>query len=177
MSEESIGLYFPIELFDDESRANTTDRVRRMMAEFEFWRSWDELEHGKGIFPATSDDLVIVKEIGFTSFCQHHLMQFSGTASVAYIPSTHIVGLSKIGRTVRKFASRPQLQENMTCQIADYLTKWIPGVKGVMVRICASHTCMSVRGARMSGITETSAIRGIFKENDSLKSETLELLK
>ncbi len=172
-----IGLYFPIELFDDEARINTPDRIRRMMDEFKSWRDWDELEKGKGIFPALSDDLIMVKDIEFTSFCNHHLMQFSGTAAVAYIPSTHIVGLSKVARTVRKFASRPQLQENMTAQIADYLMDWIPGVRGVMVKVNAHHTCMTVRGARIPGITESSAVRGIFKENSSLKSETLELLK
>lgn len=174
---KTIGLCFPEELFDEEAKRNTEERIARMMKEFESWRNWDELEHGRGVFPAMSDDLIIVKDIEFTSFCGHHLMQFSGTASVAYIPSTHIVGLSKIGRTVRKFASGPQLQENMTCQIADYLMKWIPNVKGVMVKIRAHHTCMTVRGSRIPGITESSAIRGIFKENNSLKSETLELLK
>lgn len=173
----TIGLCFPEELFDEEAKKNTPDRIRRMMDEFAFWRNWNELEQGKGIFPALSDDLILVKEIEFTSFCCHHLMQFSGTAAVAYIPSTHIVGLSKIARTVRKFASGPQLQENMTAQIADYLSKWIPGVKGVMVKVTACHSCMNVRGARMTGVTESSAVRGIFKENASLKSETLELLK
>lgn len=148
-----------------------------MMAEFKSWRDWDELEHGRGIFPTMSDDLIMVKEIEFTSFCGHHLMQFSGTAAIAYIPGTHIVGLSKIARTVRKFASRPQLQENMTSQIADYLMKWIPNVKGVMVKITATHTCMTVRGSRIPGVTESSAVRGVFKENASLKSETLELLQ
>ncbi len=172
-----IGLYFPEELFDEEGKKNTPDRINRMMDEFKSWRDWDELEQGRGIFPAISDDLIMVKDIEFTSFCGHHLMQFSGTAAVAYIPSTHIVGLSKVARTVRKFASRPQLQENMTAQIADYLMKWIPGVKGVMVKINAKHTCMTVRGSRIPGVTESSAIRGIFKENASLKSETLDLLK
>jgi len=171
-----IGLNFPEELFDDEGQQNTPDRVRRMMAEFESWRNWDELEKGRGIFPALSDDLIMVKNIEFTSFCMHHTLQFCGKASIAYIPSTHIIGLSKVARTVRKFASRPQLQENMTAQIADYLTKWIPGVRGVMVRIEASHSCMNARGAMMTGITESSAIRGIFKESPSLKAETLDLL-
>lgn len=173
----SIGLYFPDELFDEEAKANTPRRVSRMMAEFKSWQDWDELERGRGIFPATSDDLIMVKNIPFTSFCQHHVLPFSGTASVAYIPSTHIIGLSKVARCIRKFASRPQLQEYMTAQIADYLSEWIPGVKGVMVRIEATHSCMCIRGARMAGITESSAVRGVFKENASLKSETLELLK
>lgn len=172
-----IGLNFPDELFDEEAKKNTPGRVARMMTEFEEWRNWDELEKGRGVFEAESNDLVIVKDINFNSFCQHHLLGFSGTCSVAYIPSTHIIGLSKVARTVRKFASRPQLQEYMTGQIADYLCTWIPNVKGVMVRVEANHSCMQIRGARMTGTTETSAVRGIFKDNPSLKAETLELLK
>lgn len=172
-----IGLVFPEELFDEEALKNTPERIRRMMTEFESWRNWNELETGRGIFESLSDDLVMVKDIEFTSFCAHHLMQFSGTAAVAYIPSTHIIGLSKVARTVRKFASRPQLQENMTAQIADYLYKWIPNVKGVMVRINAHHTCMTVRGARIPGVTESSAIRGIFKEDNQLESKVLNLLR
>lgn len=176
-SSNQIGLYFPIELFDEEAKTNTPDRIRRMMAEFKSWRDWNELEKGKGIFPAISDDLIMVKNIDFTSFCQHHALPFSGKCSIAYLPSTHIVGLSKVARTVRKFASRPQLQEYMTSQIADYLMTWIPNVKGVLVTVEAVHSCMVIRGARMTGITESCAVRGAFKENPSLKSETLELLK
>ncbi len=171
-----IGLNFPDELFDAEGRQNTPDRINRMMTEFESWRNWNELEKGRGIFPALSDDLIMVKDIEFTSFCMHHIMPFCGKASIAYIPGTHIIGLSKVARTVRKFASRPQLQENMTAQIADYLMTWIPGIQGVMVRIEAIHSCMTTRGARMSGVTESSAIRGIFKDSPSLKAETLDLL-
>lgn len=172
-----IGLNFSDDLFSDEAQKNTPDRIRRMMDEFEFWRNWNELETGKGVFLSENDDLIIIKDIAFTSFCEHHIMPFYGTASIAYVPGGYIAGLSKIARTVRKFASRPQLQENMTSQIADYLMKWIPNIKGVMVKISATHTCMTVRGARMNGITETSAIRGLFKENADLKNETLLLLK
>jgi len=172
-----IGLYFPDELFDKEAKINTPERVHRMMNEFEDWRNWNGLELGKGIFPAESNDLVIVRDIEFTSFCEHHVLPFSGTCSVAYLPSTHIVGLSKIPRTVRKFASRPQLQERMTAQIADYLNTWIPGVKGIMVMISASHSCMQIRGARMTGITETSAVRGVFLDNNKIRDEVLNILR
>ena len=172
-----IGLEFPDYLFDEEAKQNTPDRVRRMMSEFEAWRNWNGLELGKGIFPAESDDLVIIRNIEFTSFCNHHILPFSGICNVAYLPSTHIVGLSKIPRTVRKFASRPQLQERMTSQIADYLNTWIPGIRGVMVTISANHSCMQIRGARMTGVTETSAVRGIFRDDDQLKQEVLQLLR
>lgn len=172
-----IGLYFDSELFNKEGQENTPDRIRRMMKEFKEWRDWNDLEIGKGIFENDSDDIIMVKDIEFTSFCSHHLMQFSGVASIAYLPGGHVVGLSKLSRTVRKFASRPQLQEDMTAQIADYLMQWIPDIKGVMVKIEAAHTCMSVRGARMTGMTESSAIRGVFKESDSLKAEVVSMMK
>jgi GTP cyclohydrolase I len=125
-----LGLCFPAELFDEEALANTPGRILRMMEEFREWREWKDLETGRGIFPTESDDLVIVRDINFTSFCAHHILPFSGTASVAYLPTTHIVGLSKIPRTVRKFASRPQLQEYLTSQIADYLTS--VGARGAL---------------------------------------------
>ena len=172
-----IGINFPEELFDEEAKQNTSNRISNMLKEFEEWRNWNDLEIGKGVFPAESDDLVIVRDIEFNSFCCHHLLQFSGTCNVAYLPSTHIVGLSKIPRTVRKFASGPQLQERLTSQIADYLNVWIPGVRGVMVTMSASHSCMQIRGARMTGITETSAVRGIFREDDDLKQEVLNILR
>jgi len=171
-----IGLSFPDELFDEESVQNTPARIERMQAEFAEWRNW-ELEEGKGVFERPDyNDLVLIRGIDFTSFCSHHILPFRGQVSVAYIPGGWIVGLSKIPRVVRKFASRPQLQERMTDQIADYLMTKIPQVKGVMVVCEADHMCMQVRGARMTGTTGTSAIRGVFAENASLKAETLELM-
>lgn len=170
-----IGLSFPDELFDEESIQNTPDRIERMQAEFESWRTW---ELDKGIFERPGyHDLVLIRGIDFTSFCSHHILPFRGKVSVAYIPNGWIVGLSKIPRVVRKFASRPQLQERMTDQIADYLMTKIPNVAGVMVVCEADHMCMQVRGARMTGTTGTSAIRGVFEENSSLKAETLELMR
>lgn len=172
-----IGIYFDSELFDDEALQHTPDRIRRMMKEFKEWRDWNELENGRGIFANDSNDIIVVKDIQFTSFCAHHLMAFSGTASIVYLPGGHVVGLSKLARTVRKFASRPQLQENMTAQIADYLMKWVPDIQGVMVRVSAEHSCMQVRGARMTGTTQSSAIRGKFETDASLKAEGISLIQ
>lgn len=171
------GLEFPDDLFDDESIANTPDRISRMEAEFEAWRNWELIE-GKGVFEKPDyNDLVLIRDIDFTSFCSHHILPFRGQVSVAYVPDGWVIGLSKIPRVVRKFASRPQLQERMTDQIADYLMEKIPKVKGVMVVCEADHMCMQVRGARMTGTTGTSALRGMFRENPSLKAETLELIR
>lgn len=169
---------FEDELFDEESRQNTPSRLQRMMEEFKEWREWSDLERGKGVFKSDDgyNDLVVVKDIPFTSFCSHHLMPFRGTANIAYLPDGYIVGLSKIPRTVRKFASMPQLQERMGYQIADYLMTWIPQVQGVMVYLEAEHSCMEVRGARMKGMTCTSALRGIFRDKPELKSEALKIM-
>ena len=173
---KKIGLIFDESLFDEEARQNTPGRIRRMMKEFKEWRDWNDLEVGRGIFPSNNNDVILVKDIQFTSFCRHHALPFSGTASIAYLPGGSIIGLSKVARTVRKFASRPQLQESMTAEIADYLFKWIPDVQGVMVKIEAEHSCMQIRGARMTGTTESSAIRGIFNTSDSLKAEVISML-
>lgn len=171
-----IAFGFPDELFSEEAQKNTPDRLRRMMAEFTAWRDW-ELEPPKGVFEKPGyDDLVVLKDIDFTSFCDHHLMQFSGTVSVAYLPNGWIVGLSKIPRIVKKFASRPQLQEQLTDQIADYLMEKVPEVAGCMVVCSANHTCMSVRGVRSTGTTVTSAIRGKFRDDEGLKSEASRML-
>jgi GTP cyclohydrolase I len=172
-----IYIGFPEGLFSEEARANTQRRIEEMLQEFKEWQDWDDLERGKGIFPSSSGDLIIEKEIPFTSFCEHHLMPFQGRAAIAYIPRGYIVGLSKLARTVRKFASRPQLQEQMTHDVADYLCRWIPNVEDVMVYIEAEHMCMEARGARMHGKTVTSAVRGKFLNNPSLRAETMELIK
>ena len=173
-----IGLTFPDELFDKEAIAFTPARLTRMAEEFKEWRDWDELECGKGIFFRKGyTDLVMVRGIEFTSFCSHHILPFVGTVSIAYVPNEYIVGLSKLPRTVRKFASGPQLQEQLTDQIADYLMKYIPKVYGVMVVCEADHMCMKVRGVRMTGTTVTSAIRGLFAAEESLKAEALGLMR
>lgn len=169
-----IGFSFPDELFSDEAQTNTPDRLRRMMEEFAEWRDW---ELDRGLFEKPGyNDLVVLKDIEFTSFCDHHLMQFSGHVSVAYLPNGWIVGLSKIPRIVKKFASRPQLQEQLTDQIADYLMEKVPEIAGCMVVCSANHTCMSVRGVRSTGTTVTSAIRGKFRDDEGLKSEASRML-
>ena len=170
-----IGICFPDELFDEEARQNTPGRIDRMGNEFAEWRNW---ELDKGIFECNGyNDLIIEKDIPFTSFCGHHLLPFWGNAYIAYLPNGHIVGLSKLARTVRKFASRPQVQEQMTHDIANYLMDKIPNIQGVMTMCKARHMCQEVRGARIGGITVTSAIRGKFIDNPTLKMEAVELMK
>ena len=112
-------------------------------------------------FKAESNDMVIVKDIPFYSFCEHHLVIFFGKIHIAYIPNKKMIGLSKLVRFMRVYAKRPQVQERLTHQIADCLVKHLS--KDVMVYIEAEHMCMSMRGVRTPGTkTVTSAVRGKF---------------
>jgi GTP cyclohydrolase I len=108
--------------------------------------------------------------------CEHHLLPFMGKAHVAYLPKGRVVGLSKIARVVEAFAHRPQLQERLTCQIADLLMEHLQA-RGAAVIIEAVHTCMSIRGVKKPGATMvTSAMRGTFKSNLATRTEAVNLL-
>lgn len=124
-----------------------------------------------------NDEMIIVKDIPFYSLCEHHLAPFFGTAHIAYIPNTKIVGLSKIPRTLDKFARRPQNQERITKQVADYLMEQLKP-KGVAVVLNARHLCVEMRGVEKPGCaTVTSAMLGAFKENVNTRQEFLNLIK
>ncbi|MCB1007415.1 MAG: GTP cyclohydrolase I FolE [Acidobacteria bacterium] len=120
--------------------------------------------------------MVMEKRIPFYSMCAHHLVPFHGHAHIAYIPNDSILGLSKFSRILEFYAKRPQLQERLTEQVADYLeTKLRP--QGVMVVIEARHLCVEMRGVKKSGaVTVTSAIRGIFHQKP-VREEFLDLLR
>ncbi len=121
-------------------------------------------------------DILAIRDIPFYSMCEHHLLPIFGSVSIAYIPGERIVGLSKIPRTVKYFASRPQVQEKLTSQIADFLHQKL-GAKGVMVTIKARHMCMEMRGAKAHrSETISSAIRGSFETHPETKDEALKLL-
>jgi GTP cyclohydrolase IA len=108
--------------------------------------------------------------------CEHHLLPFIGKAHVAYLPAGKVAGLSKLARVVDAFARRPQVQEQMTEQIADLLMEEL-GAKGVAVILEASHSCMTIRGARKpTSMTTTSAMRGSFRDNPTTRTELLALI-
>ncbi|HWL65055.1 MAG TPA: GTP cyclohydrolase I, partial [Actinomycetota bacterium] len=110
--------------------------------------------------------------------CEHHLLPFIGQAHVAYIPNAdgHITGLSKIARVVDTLSRRPQVQERLTTQIADTIERAL-NPRGVFVVIEAEHLCMTMRGVRKPGSqTVTSAIRGIFRENEATRAEAMSLI-
>jgi GTP cyclohydrolase I len=130
-------------------------------------------------FDEQHDELVLVKDIPLYSTCEHHLVSFHGSAHVGYIPGDdgRVTGLSKIARLVDLYAKRPQVQERLTCQIADALTRKLDP-RGVIVVIEAEHLCMAMRGVRKPGaITTTSAVRGQFKINSASRAEALELIR
>lgn len=123
------------------------------------------------------DEIVLLKDIPLYSICEHHLLPFIGKAHIAYIPmGNRVTGLSKIVRVVDILSRRLQVQERLTTQIADVMMRKLEP-RGVMVVIEAEHLCMSMRGVKRPGIkTITSAVRGIFKENEKTRAETLNLI-
>jgi GTP cyclohydrolase I len=109
------------------------------------------------------DELVVVKAIPVQSLCEHHLLPFTGIAHVGYLPGERILGLSKFARVVELFARRPQVQERLTQQVADWLDDQL-APRGVGVVIEAEHSCMSLRGVRAAGtVTRTSALTGAMR--------------
>ena len=156
---------------DREGLQETPARVARMYAEVFSGLHQDPGELLRKTFTQKYDEMVLVKDIGFASLCEHHLMPFAGKAHVAYLPNGKIVGLSKLARVVEVLSRRPQVQERMTEQIADLLMDELDA-RGVGVILEATHTCMTVRGVRKpNSVMTTSAMRGVFQANQSTRSE------
>jgi GTP cyclohydrolase I len=161
---------------DREGLRDTPDRVARMYAEMFAGLRRDPAEPLQKTFTEKYDEMVIVRDIGFESLCEHHLLPFVGKAHVAYIPDGKIVGLSKLARVVEVLSRRPQLQERMTEAVAELIMEQL-GARGVGVVLEATHTCMTVRGVRKpDSVCTTSAVRGIFKTNPSTRAELLDLI-
>jgi GTP cyclohydrolase I len=129
-------------------------------------------------FEANHDELVLVRDIEVMSLCEHHLLPFYGVAHIGYIPGDdgRITGLSKLARLVEVFARRPQVQERLTCQVADLLMEKL-APRGVIVVLDCAHTCMSMRGIRKAGAsTITSAVRGILRDDARSRAEAMSLI-
>ncbi len=127
-------------------------------------------------FKVDYDQMVVVKGIDFWSLCEHHMMPFHGTATVAYIPKGKVVGLSKIPRLVHCFAKRLQVQERLTQEIANAMQKHLEPL-GVAVAIKANHLCMAMRGIKSDSEMVTSCLLGAFRKNAEARSEFLALSK
>src|SRR5690349_16052405 len=159
-----------------EGLLKTPNRVARAYAELMAGLQEDPKRHLKTVFRERYDEVVLLRYIEFHSLCEHHLLPFTGRAHVAYLTDVKVVGLSKHARLVEGFARRPQVQERLTTQIADALMEELNPIGAACV-VEAVHTCMTIRGAKKHGSTMvTSALRGIFKENPSSRSEILTLM-
>ncbi len=162
---------------DRDGLLETPRRVARMYAEMFSGLTQDPARHLRVTFPEDYDEMVLVRDIRFTSMCEHHLLPFSGVAHVAYIPNGRVTGLSKLARVVEEVARRPQVQERLTQQVADLIETELES-KGVAVIISAEHSCMSIRGVRKPGSqTITSAVRGLFKTNSASRAEVMSLIR
>jgi len=157
---------------------NTPKRVAEMYEEILSGTKRDPRKELKVVFEKDHDEIVLLKGIPLYSICEHHLLPFIGKAHVAYIPDgNRVTGLSKLARVVDICARRLQVQERLTTQIAEVIMERLKP-KGVLVIIEAEHLCMSMRGVRKPGVlTVTSAVRGIFRENEKTRAETLALIK
>ncbi|MCA9068572.1 MAG: GTP cyclohydrolase I FolE [Planctomycetaceae bacterium] len=161
---------------DRSSLVETPARVARMYAELFSGLHQEPGRHLKKVFEETYDELVLVRDIAFNSTCEHHLLPFMGKAHVGYLPRGRVTGLSKLARVVEEVSRRPQVQERMTHQIADLVHEELDA-KGTIVVLEATHTCMTIRGIRKPGsLTVTSAVRGLFKSNQSSRSEAMSLI-
>lgn len=163
---------------DREGLLETPARVARMYAEVFSGLHADPDELLIPVFDEHHDELVIVKGIEVTSMCEHHLVPWSGTAAVGYIPNTYgqITGLSKLARLVDLYARRPSVQERVTTQVADALVDRLKP-RGVIVVVEAEHMCMSMRGVRKPGSrTVTSAVRGALKDSAVTRGEAMSLI-
>jgi GTP cyclohydrolase I len=162
---------------DRPGLVETPRRVAEMYGEIFSGIGADPMEHLVPVEGESHDEMVLIREIPLYSVCEHHLLPFAGMAHVAYIPEGgRIVGLSKIVRVLETYASRPQVQERLTTQVAESIMKGL-SPKGVMVVIEAEHLCMSMRGVRKPNTkTVTSAVRGSFRRDERTRSETLALI-
>jgi len=163
---------------DREGLRETPQRVADMYEEIFSGIDEDPKDYVKTFIEYHTEDLVIVRDIPLHSICEHHLVPFTGKAHIAYIPRDgRIIGLSKLARVVSCFARRPQLQERLTGQVADFLFEQLEPI-GVAVVMEAEHLCMTMRGAKAAGaVTETSALRGSMRSDAKARAEVMSLLK
>jgi GTP cyclohydrolase I len=151
-----------------EGMADTPGRMARAYAELFTARPF-----AATTFPNDEgyDELVLARAIPLRSVCEHHLLPFTGVAHVGYLPGGRILGLSKLARLVEHYAARPQVQERLTQQVADWLHRELDA-KGVGVVLEAEHTCMTLRGVQAVGArTVTSALRGVLRDSPSSRAE------
>ena len=166
---------------EDLNRAGLVDTPKRAAKAFQFLCKGynDDLNTivNNAVFPSDNDEMVIVKDIELYSLCEHHLLPFIGKCHVAYLPSGHVLGLSKFARIVDMYARRLQIQEILTKQIADAVQQ-VTGAKGVGVIIEAKHMCMMMRGVeKQNSVMKSSVMLGRFRDNAQTRNEFLSLIR
>lgn len=159
-----------------EGLIETPARVARMYAEAFAGLHTDPRLLLRKTFQVEHEEMVLQKDIDFASFCEHHLLPFTGRAHIAYIPTGRVVGLSKLARLVDAVARKPQIQERMTQEIADLIVEEL-SPRGVLVVLEATHTCMTVRGVRKPGtVCVTTTVRGLYETNAAARAEVMGLI-
>ncbi|HVB18919.1 MAG TPA: GTP cyclohydrolase I FolE [Acidimicrobiales bacterium] len=166
---------------EDPTRAGLVETPRRvadMYSELFEGLERDPGEHLRVTFDEGFDEIVMVRDIPFTSLCEHHLVPFVGLAHVAYLPAQtgRITGLSKLARLVEGYARRLQVQERMTTEIVEAIEREL-SPRGSIVVLEAEHFCMSMRGVKKPGATTvTSAVRGVFRDDAAYRAEALQYI-
>ena len=167
---------------DDPAREGLLDTPKRVVKAYEeLFRGYeqDAEAHLATIFEEVEgyDDMVLVKDIPFTSHCEHHMVPFVGKAHVAYFPAEGVVGLSKLARVVEVYARRLQTQETMTAQITDVIDNVLKP-RGIAVLIEAEHMCMSMRGVRKHGSsTITTRFTGVFRDDPAEQARFFSMVR
>ncbi len=158
---------------------DTPARVARSYGELLSGYQMDPADYLDRQFEVDHDEMVIVRDIPFSSLCEHHMLPFIGRAHVAYVPGADgkVCGLSKLARVVDGYAKRLQVQERLTVEVADAMMERLEA-RGVLVTIEAEHLCMTMRGVQKPGaMTTTSAVRGLLKTNPASRAEALGLIR
>lgn len=159
-----------------EGLADTPDRIARMCTELFAGMEENAAGHLSKTFSVDNNDMVMEKDILFYSVCEHHFLPFYGVVHIAYVPDGKVTGLSKLARTVEVYARRPQLQEQMTAQIADAVMEYLKP-SGVMVMVEAEHMCMTMRGIKKPGSrTVTVVKKGCFENDLRLQDDFFRLI-
>jgi GTP cyclohydrolase I len=162
---------------DREGLRETPRRIAEMYEEIFGGLAIDPLEYLKVGFEVAHDEMVLLRSIPFYSMCEHHFLPFHGEAHVGYVPDGRVVGISKLARVVEAYARRPQIQEQLTSQIADAIMDVLKP-DGVAVVIEAEHLCMTMRGVKKPGSRMmTSAMRGTFRNSQVTRAEFLLLVQ
>lgn len=163
---------------DREGLKGTPDRVKRAFKEFFEGYHQDPLDYLSKTFEEVEgyDEMVVLRDIPLESHCEHHMVPFIGRAHIAYLPSTRVVGISKLARVLDVYAKRLQIQEKLTRQVANAIQSVLQP-RGVGVVIEASHQCMTCRGVRKTGVTMlTSCLLGSFRDDPSTRREFLAMI-